>query len=90
MEKKSGMPSAGGLKTALIDYGLGVGGGLIYALGRALTGSGLIGGLVGAALAGSVIKGTRGTILATNLGFMTIVSSLGAPAQASASDSGVM
>lgn len=88
--KNIGIPSGSSLKEAMIDYALGAGGGIIYAISTALTGSGLIGGLLGAGLAGSVIKGTRGTVLATTLGFMTIVGSLGAPAQATSGDSGVM
>ena len=90
MSKKIGLPSVGGIKDAMIDYAVGAGGGIIYALSTAITGSGLIGGLLGAGIAGSVIKGTRGTVLATTLGFMTIVGSLGGAAQASQSDAGVM
>lgn len=81
------------MKDALIDYGLGAGGGIVYAISRALTGSGLIGGLVGAALAGSIIKGTRGTVISTILGFQTIVGSVGAPSAQAApasADTGVM
>ena len=87
---KVGMPSIGGVKESMIDFALGAGGGIVYALSTALTGSGLIGGLVGAGLAGSVIKGTRGTVIATTLGFMSIIGSLGAPAAASSQDAGVM
>lgn len=89
-DKKVGMPTMGSFKDALVDFAVGAGGGIVYALSSAITGSGLIGGLVGAGLAGSIIKGTRGTVLATTLGFMTIVGSLGGSAQASAPDSGVM
>lgn len=88
---KIGVPSMGGVKEAMIDYALGAGGGIVYALSTALTGSGLIGGLVGAGVAGSVIKGTRGSTIATMLGFMTIVGGLGGGAQAAqTSDAGVM
>lgn len=44
-----------------MDYVVGLGGGVIYSLSQALTGSGLIGGLAGAGVAGAVIKGTRGS-----------------------------
>tara|TARA_Y100000310_G_scaffold58558_2_gene53873 strand:+ start:1367 stop:1570 length:204 start_codon:yes stop_codon:yes gene_type:complete len=54
-------------------------GGIVYALSTSLTGSGLLGGLIGAGIAGSVIKGTRGTAIATILGFQTII---GAASQA--------
>jgi len=87
---KIGVPSIGGVKEAMIDYGLGAGGGIVYALSTALTGSGLIGGLVGAGIAGSVIKGTRGSTIATMLGFMTIVGGLGGGATAQTADAGVM
>lgn len=91
MSKAIGLPSGGGLKDAMVDYGLGAAGGIVYALSTALTGSGLLGGLIGAGLAGSIVKGTRGTVLATTLGFMTIVGSLGGgSAQAQTSDAGVM
>jgi len=84
MPEKVGMPTMGGVKSSMIDYAVGLGGGLIYALSTAFTGSGLIGGLIGAGLAGSVVKGTRGTAIATVLGFQTIVQSATAqPAQAS-------
>jgi len=83
MPEKVGMPTMGGVKNSMIDYAVGLGGGLIYALSTAFTGSGLIGGLIGAGLAGSVVKGTRGTAIATVLGFQTIIQSAAQPAQAS-------
>ena len=90
ISKAVGPPSVGGIKDAAIDFGLGAGGGLVYAVSTAVTGSGLLGGLVGAALAGSILKGPRGTVVATMLGFMTILGGLGAPAAASSQDPGVM
>lgn len=77
------MPSMSGMKDAAIDYALGLGGGILYALSSAFTGSGLLGGIIGAVLAGSIIKGERGTVIATMLGFQTIV---GAASNASASN----
>ncbi|GAI20181.1 unnamed protein product [marine sediment metagenome] len=65
-------------KESLIDYGYGVGGGIVYFLASNLLGSGLLGSLGAAALAGSVIKGPRGTVIATVLGFQGILSSMGA------------
>ena len=67
------MPSVSSLKSATIDYAVGLGGGLLYSLSVGFTGSGLLGGLIGAGIAGSVIKGARGTAIATILGFNTIV-----------------
>ena len=71
-----------GVQDSLIDYAVGLGGGVVYALSSAFLGSGLIGGLIGAGVAGSVIKGTRGTAIATILGFQTIVGSIGQQAKA--------
>jgi len=77
------MPTVSGVKDSMIDYAVGLGGGLIYALSTGFTGSGLLGGLIGAGLAGSVVKGTRGTAIATVLGFQTIISAAGQQASAS-------
>ena len=66
-----------GVQGSLIDFAVGLGGGLIYSLSASILGSGLIGGLIGAGIAGSVVKGDRGTAIATILGFQTIVGSIG-------------
>ena len=71
--EKVGMPTVKGVQSSMMDYAVGLGGGLIYALSTAFTGSGLLGGLLGAGIAGSVVKGTRGTAIATVLGFQTII-----------------
>jgi len=73
----------------MMDFGVGIAGGLLYALSIAFTGSGLLGGLIGAGLAGSVIKGTAGTSIAVMLGFQAIVGSA-SQAQASPAESEVM
>ena len=86
MAKKIGMPSKSGFKGSLVDYAVGAGGGLLYAIGTSVFGSGLIGGLLGAGIAGSVIKGERGMVLATVLGFQSIVSAQASPASADSSD----
>jgi len=85
-----GAPSVSGLKGAAIDYGLGMGGFLLTALSAAMFGSGFWGGLAGAALAGSVIKGTRGTVIATVLGFNALAGFNSAPAAQSTNTRGVM
>ena len=69
------------MRESAVDYAVGLAGGLVYALSTSFTGSGLLGGLIGAGLAGSIIRGTRGTAIATILGFQTII---GAASQASA------
>ncbi len=68
---KIGVPTFGGIKEALIDYALGAGGGLLYGLSSSIFGSGLIGGLVATGIAGAAIKGVRGEIISTMLGFQT-------------------
>lgn len=79
-----GVPSMGGMKNALIDAAIGAGGGFVMMLSKALFGSGLIGALIAAVLGGSVIKGTRGTVLATVAGAM-MFSGMGGASSASAS-----
>ncbi len=71
------MPTMRGFQDSMMDFGVGLGGGLLYALSSAFTGSGLLGGLIGAGLAGSVVKGPRGTAIATILGFQAIVGAAG-------------
>lgn len=85
---KIGVPSMGGIGSAMVDYGVGLAGGLVFALSTALTGSGLIGGLLGAALAGSVVKGDRGTAIATVLGFSTIAGAAMGGSSSQASSTG--
>lgn len=75
--KTVGVPSVKGLQTAFTDFVVGAGGGLIFALTRAIFGSGLIGALASPVLAGSVVKGARGTALATIAGFLALSESLG-------------
>ena len=89
MAAQVGTPTIKGMKGSLTDFAYGAGGGLAYSLITSLTGSGLIGGLIGAGVAGSVIKGDRGTMIATILGFQAIVSGT-QPAAAAAPDAGVM
>lgn len=89
-ETKVGMPTMAGVQSSLMDYAVGLGGGVIFALSQAFLGSGLIGGLIGAGVAGSVVKGPRGTAIATILGFQSIVGSIGQSAQAATTDDEVM
>lgn len=82
--EKVGVPTFGGIKESMINYALGLGGGLLYGLSTSILGSGLFGGLLGAGIAGAAIKGVRGEIIATMLGFQTV---MGAMSSASASTS---
>jgi hypothetical protein len=78
-----GAPTVSGMKSSMISYAVGMGGGLLYGISRSIFGSGLIGGLLGAALCGSVVKGQRGENLATILGFMSLAGGLGSSSTAS-------
>lgn len=84
MPEKIGVPSFSGIKESMISYALGLGGGLLYSLSTSILGSGLFGGLLGAGIAGAAIKGVRGEIISTVLGFQSIV---GAMSGASATSS---
>jgi len=90
MSSKIGLPTVSGVKNSLFDYGYGVAGGLGYALITGFTGSGLIGGAVGAAVAGAMVKGERGVMLATILGFQSIVSTLNTNSNSASSSTGTM
>jgi len=57
------------MKDALSGAGVGAVGGLIYGLSQSIFGTGIWGGLAGIVIAGSVLKGTAGEIVATVLGF---------------------
>lgn len=72
-----GVPTVKGMKSAFGDFLVGCGGGLAWALASAFLGSGLIGSLIAPVLAGSVVKGPRGTALATIAGFMLFAGALG-------------
>lgn len=81
------VPTVKGIKGAVTDYAVGAGGGLVFALSRAMLGSGFLGSLIAAAVAGSVIKGDRGTLIATMAGFMGMVDSVGGASAAPATSS---
>jgi len=64
------VPTTKGMGSAFGDYAYGAIGGLAFGLVRSLFGSGLIGSLAAPVLAGSIIKGERGTVIATAAGFL--------------------
>ena len=66
-----GIPSVGGVQDALMAFGVGGVGGIVYTMAANLLGNSLIGGAVAAALAGSVVKGAKGDVIATIAGFQT-------------------
>ena len=90
MEQTIGVPSVRGMTGAFTDFAVGAGAGLIFALSNAIFGSGLIGALAAPVLAGSVVKGARGTAVATIAGFMLFTGLAGGRAPAQASTRGVM
>jgi len=79
------------MQSAFTDFAVGAGGGLLFGIVKAVFGSGVLGALAAPVLAGSVVKGNRGTALATVAGF-TLFAGLGQGnnAQASTSNSEVM
>jgi len=85
-----GVPSVKGMQGAFTDFAIGAGGGLVFGLAQAILGSGLLGALTAPVLAGSVIKGTRGTVLATIAGFMLLAGLGGGGGGASQTSTGVM
>lgn len=82
-----GVPTVSGMKGAFTDFAIGAGGGLVYGLAQSLFGSGLLGALAAPVLAGSILKGTRGTVLATIAGFMLLSGLGGGSSSAAASQS---
>ena len=63
------VPTKRGLEASGADYIVGIGGGVIADVVGRMTGSGFLGSLVSAAIAGAAIKGTRGEIVATVAGY---------------------
>lgn len=72
-----GVPNVSGFKGALMGYLYGAGGGLVYKFASQFLGSSLLGSVASAALAGAVIKGEEGKIIATVLGFQGMMSGVG-------------
>lgn len=69
MRRNIGVPSARGVVDSFWDYVYGGAGGFVYDVATYYTGNSLIGGGIAAALAGSVVRGTRGQAIATIAGF---------------------
>lgn len=63
------VPSARTMQTAFGEYGYGFMGGMAFGGVRAILGSGILGSLIAPVLAGSLIKGIPGTVIATLAGF---------------------
>lgn len=67
--KEIGIPSVSGMTSALKSGAIGAVGGAIVGLSNKYFGTGLWGGLIGIAAAGSILKGSAGETIATVLGF---------------------
>jgi len=80
------VPNVKGLKGAVTDYGLGAAGGLVFGLSRMIIGSGFLGSLIAAAVAGSAVKGSRGETIATISGYMAMADLFGGAGNASSSN----
>jgi hypothetical protein len=72
-----GVPNASGFKGALMGYLYGAGGGLVYKFASQFLGSSMLGSVAAAALAGAVVKGPTGEMLATVIGFNGMMSGTG-------------
>ena len=64
-----GVPTMGGVQSSLMNYGVGVGAGLLYNVISDFTGSGLIGGALSASITGAAVRGVAGEMVAVNAGF---------------------
>jgi hypothetical protein len=69
-----GTPTGNSMMEALKSGAMGAAGALIFQLVSNFFGSSLIGGAVGIALAGSVVKGEQGKMIATLIGYEMIKS----------------
>jgi len=86
-----GVPTAKGVKGAFGDFAWGGVAGAVYGLTAAALGSGTLGLVAAPVIAGSVVKGTRGTAVSTMAGFLLVASLFGGGASGAASaDAGVM
>jgi hypothetical protein len=59
----------GGVQNSLMNYGVGIGAGLLYNLVSTFTGSGLIGGALSASVTGAAVRGIAGEMVAVSSGF---------------------
>ena len=72
------MPTANKVQTNLMSYGAGIVAGLGFNVVSNLTGSGLIGGAISSAVAGSLVEGVLGQVIAVNAGFAQGARGMGA------------
>jgi len=65
------VPTTAGLGKGLTNYGIGVIAGIGYRIISRMTGSGLIGGAISAAVVSAMVRGPAGEMIATITGFQT-------------------
>jgi len=83
------VPSVKGVGGAFKDFGFGAIGGLVFLLAYRLFGG--LGVLAAPLIAGAMLKGDRGSTIATMSGFMLLALGVfGGSSDSSSSDSGVM
>lgn len=84
-----GVPSVKGVGSAFKDFGVGALGGLLFLLAYRLFGG--LGVIAAPLIAGAMIKGDRGSTIATMSGFMLLALGVfGTNSSSSSADSGVM
>lgn len=89
--KMLGVPTVKGIGSAFKDFGVGAIGGLLFLIAYKLFGP--LGVLAAPLIAGSMIKGERGSMISTMAGFMllaAVVLGVGTASSNTSSDSGVM
>ncbi len=69
MPNSIGVPTSKTMGSSFGDYGVGLAGGLVFGLARQFLGNGILSSLVAPVAAGSIIKGSRGTVIATLAGY---------------------
>jgi len=60
-----------------MGYLYGAGGGLVYKVASGFLGNSILGGAAAAAVAGATLKGEEGKIIATVIGFQSMMSGVG-------------
>ena len=89
-DKPVGVPTAKGVKGSFADFAWGGVGGAVFGLTTALLGSGFLGLLAAPIIAGAVIKGNRGTAIATMAGFLAIAALFSGAGSSQTQEAGVM
>ncbi len=87
-DKMVGVPTVKGIGSAFKDFGVGALGGLVFLLAYRLFGG--LGVIAAPLIAGAMIKGDRGSMIATMAGFMLLALGAFGTSSSASADSGVM